>query len=260
MESPESKKDNLASALLAVQKELIQPLKKEKKGHVGNKYLDWDSLASAVKEACLNNDLIFSIEMPSKEVTSGEITKTVTYLTVSLTHVPSGEQYKTPPTILYDIAPPNFQKNGAQGAGSTITYMSRYVVGRLFAISGCDDSDDDGRKSHNSTHSGYVRRRPPLPPEPTDFEILGDYTPPNASSKKNPELGNIWEGRMERLRQLLGESKEARDWVDNNYGKDLEALPGEKLEELISKLLIARKKKVAQARKECNQERQTASV
>lgn len=126
--------DNLAKALINVQKDLKPVPRTQENPFAGTKYASLDDIMAVLRPLLVENDLAL-VQDP---VTKKEGDTVSIGINTVLIHS-SGEQMSFGP--LFMILEKGAKMNMAQSAGSVITYAKRYAISAIFGIVTDDDTD-----------------------------------------------------------------------------------------------------------------------
>ncbi len=118
----------LMAALVAVQAEIVQPVKNRVNPHHGNKYADLSAVIDAIKSVTAGHGIGYTQPINPDE-------QGVMHLDTFVFHAESGGYISSH----YPMSP---SRAGEQAQGSSITYLRRYSLQALLGVVG--DEDDDG--------------------------------------------------------------------------------------------------------------------
>lgn len=131
---------NLLKALHAAMSEMADPKKNSTNPAFRNKYADLGAVLESIEGPLQRHGLIL-LQMLDQSGTE-------TVLQTQLWHVESGEQLQSNVVLRPEKATP-------QGLGSCISYMRRYAIKAMFALS---DTDDDGNEATRPTQKVQTRK------------------------------------------------------------------------------------------------------
>lgn len=131
---------NLLKALHAAMSEMADPKKNSTNPAFRNKYADLGAVLESIESPLQRHGLIL-LQMLDQSGTE-------TVLQTQLWHVESGEQLQSNVVLRPEKATP-------QGLGSCISYMRRYAIKAMFALS---DTDDDGNEATRPTQKVQTRK------------------------------------------------------------------------------------------------------
>lgn len=129
---PDASHQSLAAAMLEVQRAIRNPIKNRENPHYHQFYADLASILEIVRPLLSANGILL-VQFPA-------FAENVVTLTTHLTHL-GGEQ-------LVHTFSTNVRDGSPQTIGSATTYLRRYALLALLAISAAED-DDDGARSHD---------------------------------------------------------------------------------------------------------------
>lgn len=137
--------DNLAKALINVQKNLKPVPRTQVNPFAGTKYASLDDIMTVLRPLLAENGLAL-VQDP---VTKKEEDSVSIGINTLLIHS-SGEQMSFGP--LFMILEKGAKMNMAQSAGSVITYAKRYAISAIFGIVTDDDTDGVQRSQQSYAH------------------------------------------------------------------------------------------------------------
>ena len=137
--------ENIAKALINVQKNLKPVPRTQENPFAGTKYASLDDIMTVLRPLLVEN----SLALVQDPVTKKEEDSVSIGINTLLIHS-SGEQISFGP--LFMILEKGAKMNMAQSAGSVITYAKRYAISAIFGIVTDDDTDGVQRSQQSYEH------------------------------------------------------------------------------------------------------------
>ncbi len=191
---------NLASALLAAQKEMPAVEPDQTNPHFKSKFVSLGNLLAKVRPVLNRNDLAL-VQSPRLNEAGAFVLQT------TILHS-SGE------SLAFD-APLTPTKNDPQGQGSAITYMRRYSLASALAIA--DQEDDDGNAGSDEQRSApsapslkqteFLDKLIGEKYEAEDAQVVRAIVPSLNGAQVSKAIGNLKDGEVEELLNAAG------DWL-----------------------------------------------
>jgi len=179
--------ENIIKALVAVQKEISNPVNSASNPFFKSKYAPLNEILDLVRPILADNGL-FMLQDTGTEILLNENggNDEKLYIQTKIFHT-SGECLESDKLVL------NPDKKGVQGMGGAITYGRRYQLSAMLGITGEDDNDGNGSTKpvqNKAINKSKSKAKPKPPKKPSEEEVVNDIVNEEIKKtvKKKPKV------------------------------------------------------------------------